>query len=303
MPRTIVITGASSGMGRAAAAKFAARGDRLVLAARRRDALDEVARECRAAGAEVLVVPTDVADEHAVEELAQQAVAQFGRIDAWVHTAAVASFGRFWEVPVATMRRLVEVNLVGAMIVAREAVRRFEAQPEGGTLLLVSSVLGKTPIPYLNVYNASKHGQVGLATSLRADLKEAGLEDRIKVVNLMPPSTDTPFYLHAANYTGHVPRAPPPVYAVDTLAEAIVEAVDDPQDDVTVGAVGKLMRFTHGMAPGLYESATGPYSKTMFLDEPMPITDGNVHRPMPEGRTAEGGWKDGTYLEKRHGPH
>ena len=299
MSKVVVITGASSGMGREAARLLAKRGDSVVAAARRASALEEVVRECERAGGRALAVPADVSDHAQVEELAQQAAAEFGRVDAWVHAAAVASFGRLWEVPPDTMRRLVEIDLVGSMYVAREATRLFMAQPEGGTLLLVSSVLGKTPIPYLNIYNAAKHGVVGLATSLRADLQEAGVEN-VRVVNLMPPSTDTPFYIHAANYVGKVPHAPPPAYRVETLAQAIVDAVDDPsEEEVTVGAMGKLMRFAHGVAPGLYETLTGPYSQTMFMDRPAPLTHGSLFEPMPEGRTPEGGWKEGTLLEKR----
>lgn len=289
MSKAVVITGASSGMGRATALHLASRGDSVVVAARRGEALEELARECRAKGAEALAVPLDVTHEGEIEAMAEEAAATFGRIDGWIHTAAVASFGRFWEVPIDTMRRLVEIDLVGAMIVARTATRQFLRQEEPGTLVLVSSVLGKTPIPYLNIYNAAKHGVVGLAASLRADLKDAGLDERVRVVNLMPPSTDTPFYTHAANYTGRAPRAPPPAYAVDTLADAIVQALDHPENaEVTVGAMGKLMRFAHGVAPGLYESATGPYSETMFFDESAPHTHGSLHVPMPEGTTAEG---------------
>lgn len=275
----IVITGASSGMGRAAARRLAQRGDNLVLAARRPRALERVAAEC---GERAIAVPCDVADAARVEELAEQAVAQLGTIDAWLHTAAVASFGRFWDVPPGTMKRLVEVDLVGSMFVAREAIRRFQRQQAGGTLVLVSSVLGKTPIPYLNVYNAAKHGVAGLASSIRADLEDAGLDD-IRVVNVMPPSTQTPFYAHAANYVGKVPKAPPPAYSVDTLADALVAAIDDPSnEEVTVGAMGKLMRFAHGVAPGLYEAATGPYAETMFEDAAAPISDGAVFTPIPD---------------------
>lgn len=288
MPRSIVITGASSGMGCAAAVLFAKRGDRLILSARRGDALEEVARECRAAGGEAFAVPADVTAPEQVQEVAQSAVGHYGRIDAWVNTAAVASFGRFWDVPYGTMRTLVETDLVGSMYVAKVALQEFLRQREG-TLVLVSSVLGKTPIPYLNVYNAAKHGVVGLATSIRADLRDEGLSDAIKVVNLMPPSTDTPFYVHAANYVGKAPRPPPPAYSVDTLAEAIVGAVDDPSnEEVTAGAMGKLMRFAHGVAPGLYETATGPYAETMFFDRPAPLSNGNVFEPMREGTTPEG---------------
>ena len=179
-------------------------------------------------------------------------------------------------------------------------MRQFIRQGDG-TLVLVSSVLGKTPLPYLTVYNAAKHGVAGLAASLRADLKEEGLADRVKVCNLMPPSTDTPFYVHAANYAGRVPRPPPPVYDAETLAKAIVEAVDDPREEVTVGAMGKLMVASHEVLQGLYEKLAGPYTELMFLDEPAPRSDGSVFAPVPQGRTAEGGWKEGTLMEKRRG--
>ncbi|HWH09217.1 MAG TPA: SDR family NAD(P)-dependent oxidoreductase [Candidatus Thermoplasmatota archaeon] len=287
-PRVIVITGASSGMGRAAALRFALRGDRLLLSARRGDVLEDVVRECRLAGAEAFAVPADVTVPEQVQEVAQSALAHFGRIDAWVHTAAVASFGRLWDHPYDAMRRLADVVLVGSMFVAKVATLEFIRQGRG-TLVLVSSTLGKTPIPYLGVYDAAKHGVVGLAKSLRAELRDEGLADRIRVVNVMPPSTDTPFYTHAANYVGKAPRPPPPAYSVDTLAAALVEAVDDPsQDEVTVGAMGKLMRLTHGLAPGLYEAATGPYSKTMFFDRPAPMGHGSLFEPVPEGTTPEG---------------
>lgn len=109
MPKSIVVTGASSGMGRAAAVRFASRGDRLVVSARRGAVLDDVARECRAAGGESLAVPADVTVPEQVQDVAQSAVAGFGRIDAWVHTAAVASFGRVWDHPYEAMRRLTDV--------------------------------------------------------------------------------------------------------------------------------------------------------------------------------------------------
>lgn len=297
MSKVVVITGASSGMGRATALRLAGRGDSVVVSARRASILDEVVRECERAGGKALAVPADVTDEQAVREVAQSALGEFGRFDAWVNTAAAQSFGKLWDVPTPTLRRVVDVVLVGSVIVSKVALDHFRSRGEG-TLVLVSSVLGKTPTPYLNVYDAAKHGVVGLAGSLRAELKEEGLAERVKVCNLMPPSTDTPFYVHAANYAGRVPRPPPPVYSVETLAEAIVEAVDDPQDDVTVGAMGKLMRAAHGAMPGLYESLTAPFGKGMFTNEPAPRTHGNVFEPIPEGVSADGGWKRGAPLKR-----
>ncbi|MDP9394281.1 MAG: SDR family oxidoreductase [Actinomycetota bacterium] len=111
-----------------AARAFAARGDAVVLVARSAEGLDEVARECRAAGARPLVVPTDVSDEQAVERVVAQAVEEFGRIDAWVNCAAVWSYGRFEDTPSAVFRRIVETTLLGQIHAARSVLPRFRAQ-------------------------------------------------------------------------------------------------------------------------------------------------------------------------------
>lgn len=298
MSKVVVITGASSGMGRATALRLAKRGDSVVLAARRRDALDELARECEAAGGRALVVPADVTREDQLEEVAQSALGEFGHFDAWVNAAAVQSFGKLWDVPTRTLRRVVDVVLVGSMLVSRVALAHFRDR-NGGTLVLVTSILSKTPSPDLNVYTAAKHGVAGLATSLRTDLKMEGLDERIHVVNLMPPSTDTPFFVHAANYTGKVPRPPEPAYDVETLAEAIVGAIDDPRDEIVVGTMAKIMRATHALAPGTYEEVASRMTKGMFTDEPEPPTDGNLFDPMPSSTAKrEGGWKGGHPLKK-----
>lgn len=297
MPRTTVITGASSGMGRATALRLAGRGENVVLAARTGPALEALARACEEKGGRALAAPADVTDEQALQDLSQSAIGEFGRYDAWVNTAAVQSFGKFWDVPARTMRRVVDVVLVGSMLVSKTALAHFRDRG-GGTLVLVSSILSKTPSPYLNVYNAAKHGVAGLATSLRTDLKTEGLDERIRVVNLMPPSTDTPFFVHAANYTGKVPRPPEPAYDVETLAEAIVDALDDPKDEITVGVAAKLMRAGHAIAPGAYESVAARMTEGMFADEPERPTDGNLFEPMPGTARREGGWKKGEPLKK-----
>lgn len=282
MAKVVVVDGASSGIGRATAKALAERGDKLVLVARRGDALEELRAEL-GADADVLVTPADVTDDAAMEEVAQQAVAQHGRIDAWIHCAAVGAFGHFLDVPVRTLRRVVDVTLVGSMLAARAALRVFQAQREG-TLVLVSSVDSAAPIPYLTVYDTAKGGVATLAMALRGELTELGYDD-IKVVDVRPPSTDTPFFTHAANYVGRKAHAPPPAYDPDTVAKGILDALDAPEDVKSVGLMAKLQRLNAKVLPGLHERLAGKFGESVFLEEPWPVGDGAVFEPMREGRT------------------
>jgi NAD(P)-dependent dehydrogenase (short-subunit alcohol dehydrogenase family) len=147
----VVITGASSGIGRAAAEAFANEGSTVVLAARREAALRDVAHHCEAMGARALVVPTDVTDEQAVNHLAQQALENFGRIDVWVNNAAVTLFARFEEAPSDVYRRVIETNLFGYIYGARYAIRAFREQGSG-VLVNVSTVAALAPQPYTSAY-------------------------------------------------------------------------------------------------------------------------------------------------------
>ena len=127
----VVITGASSGIGRATAHAFAKQGASVVLAARRADMLHEVARECVSHGGNALVVPTDTTQEDQVENLAAQALDQFGRIDVWFNNAGVGVFGRFEDVPSDVWRRVIETNVFGYVYGAKDAMRQFRAQGYG----------------------------------------------------------------------------------------------------------------------------------------------------------------------------
>lgn len=287
MTRTVVLTGATSGIGRAAAREFAGRGDRLVLAARSPASLAEVRDECRAAGADVLVVPLDITSPGAVAALAGAAETEFGRIDAWVHTAAVMAYGRFDETPAEVFDQVVRTDLLAAAEVARVALRRFRAAG-GGTLVLTGSVLGHITAPYMSGYIAAKWGLQGLARALQQEARDTpGV--RICLVN--PGSVDTPIYRRAGNYLGRPGRPPPPVTAPERVARAIAHCVDRPRREVSVGRLNVVMRFGFTVLPGIYDVLVGPLMRLAGLSrQPVAPHDGVLFAPDPDSAAVRGGW-------------
>lgn len=287
MSRTVVVTGATSGIGRAAAREFAGRGDRLVLAARSPATLAEVRDECRAAGARVLVVPADVTAPGAVAGLAEAAEAEFGGIDVWVHTAAVMAYGRFDEVPAAVFEQVVRTDLLAAAEVARVALRRFRAA-SAGTLILTGSVLGHITAPYMSGYVAAKWGLQGLARTLQQEARET---PGVRVCLVNPGSVDTPVYRQAANYLGRIGRPPPPITTPERVARAIAHCADRPRREVSVGRLNVVMRFGFTVLPGVYDVLVGPLMRTLGLSRrPVGPHEGILFTPNPAGEAVRGGW-------------
>jgi NAD(P)-dependent dehydrogenase (short-subunit alcohol dehydrogenase family) len=276
--RVVIVTGASSGIGRATALAFARRGDRLVLAARSTGPLQAVADACHALGAEAEAVPTDVNDADAVRALADRAVDRFGRVDVWVHTAAVMAYGRFEDLPAGVFDHVVRTDLLGAATVARTALARFRVQGSG-VLVLGGSLLSLVTAPYMGAYITSKWGLRGLARVLQQETRDA---PGVHVCLIDPAGVDTPIYRLAANYAGRIGRPPPPVDRPAKVARAIVALADRPRRSRSVGWANAFVRFGFTAMPPVYDRLVGPLMRLGGLSrQRVAAHDGNVFAPRP----------------------
>jgi short-subunit dehydrogenase len=287
--KIVVITGASSGFGKGSALQFAEQGASLVLAARRAELLEELARECGAAGVRAIAVPTDVSKRGEVERLCEQAVREFGRIDVWINNAGVGALGRFERIPIEDHEQVIATNLLGVLYGCYYGYRQFLAQG-AGTLINLSSELGGHTVPYYSSYAAAKHGIVGLGDSLRQEIEQAGIKD-IHVCTVMPAAHDTPFFDHAANYTGHEVRAPKPLHDPQDVVQTIVRLARNPKDRDIVGADGIVKVLMKKLAPQVEEKiAAKVLHKTQMENVPRaPDSPNALRAPIPEGTGVSAG--------------
>lgn len=286
----VVVTGASSGIGRATAHAFAEQGARLLLAARRSEMLEEVAAECRDLGATALAVPTDVTREEEVEHLAHLAVERFGHLDVWFNNAGVGVFGRLEEIPTEVWRRVIETNVFGYLYGARAAIRQFRAQGHG-VLINNASIVGRLAKPDSTAYATSKFAVRGFSESLRQELLN---QPDIRVCTLLPAVIDTPFFEHAGNFSHQRVRAAPPVYAPEKVARTVLGLVRRPRAEVIVGGAGHLGSLLKRLAPSLMTRLNARTLHRGFLAaEPSEPTSGTLFEPMRDGHTVYGGWRRG----------
>ncbi len=263
----VVITGASSGIGRASALRFAKKGANVVLAARREEALHDVAAECERLGAQTLVVALDVTD------------------------AAVSLFGTISEVPLDDFKRVLDTNVMGNVHGARAALRQFRAQKRG-VLINVSSVVGAVPQPFTAAYSMSKAAISALSASIRAELRLEKLR-HVHVVPVMPATVDTPIFDEVANYSGRRVLAMSPVYAPQRVARAIVDSARQPEAEVPVGKAARAMLKQHRAAPQSAEKLMAKMvdEKHLSRHESASTTSGNLFEPAAlETARVEGGW-------------
>lgn len=289
--KVVVITGASSGFGKGVARKLAQDGVLLVLAARRGELLDELVQECNSLGTQAIAVPTDVSIESDMTRLAETTVEHFGRFDVWINDAGVGALGRFEEIPLADHAQVIATNVMGTIYGSHLALSQFKQQGHG-TLINLASALGKIPAPYYASYTASKYAIVGLDASLRQELaeeKQAG----IHVCTVMPMAMDTPFFEHAANYTGHEAQPIPPLYDAQMVVDAIVQLILEPKDEVIVGGMGVMMSALHSVMPATVEKMMGKQTHMVQMEQApaAPPSSGIVHTPSNQGTELNGKFK------------
>lgn len=284
----VVITGASSGIGRAAALLFAKEGARLVLAARGRERLELVAAQVSDRGGQAIVVPTDVGDPDAVEALAKTADDEYGRIDTWVNNAGVMAYGSFEEVPPEVFERILRTNLMGQVHGSRAALKRFRAQGEG-VLINMSSVWGRITSPYVTPYVVSKHAVRAFSESLRLELVD---EPNIEVATIVPQAVDTPIFEHAGNYTGKTVRPVPPIFPPSAIANGMLQCAQNPKLEVNYGKAGRALEVLYSVSPALYRRfAPGIFIGGSFTDNHRASHPGNVLEPIADVRIT-GGWRE-----------
>lgn len=288
---TIVIAGASSGFGRGAALKLARQGANVVVAARRKKLLDELVGEMRDEGGKAPAVTADVSVPYEVEHIAHRAVEEYGRIDVWLNNVGVGALGYFWDIPLDVHARLIDVNLKGLIYGAYVALGRFIEQ-HGGTLVNTGSIDSEVPLALQNTYAATKSAVLSLGRSLNEELRLSGFAKHIKVATVMPWAVDTPWWTHAANYTGRAPR----MAAMDDpepVVEAIVKACTRPEEEMPVGPKARASDISHHVFPDVTERVSATVAgEESEKDLNTEKTNGALFAPMEEGRAIGGGIRE-----------
>jgi short-subunit dehydrogenase len=286
-----VITGASSGIGRATALKFADEGYDVVLAARRIKELVKVGQKCEELGVRAVVLALDVTDENSMQKLRDMAIEAFGHIDVWINNAGVYLVGKFEDTPVEDMHRTIETNFFGYVHGTRAALQQFKTQGYG-EIINVSSVNASAPQPYVGVYSASKAAVRALTESIRMELRLEKLDKMIQVCTVMPASIDTNLFQNGANYTGREVQALEPVYDPNYVARKIYHLTERPRREIIIGPAGKFMALQNAHSPRMYEKRTGKYTdEDLFSEESIGATPGNLYEPIDEHTGITGGWR------------
>jgi NAD(P)-dependent dehydrogenase (short-subunit alcohol dehydrogenase family) len=283
--QVVVVVGASSGIGRATALAFAAEGAQVVVAARSADDLDSLVTEITDAGGSALAVPTDVAQAEQLRLLGAAAASRYGGIDTWVNVAAVTVYGRVEDISDEEYERVLQVNTLGQVYGTKAALPHLRARG-GGAIIGIGSVESYRAVPEHAPYTMSKFAVRAFYDTLRIELAQEGVP--IGVTTILPVGIDTPFFEHARAHQTELPKPPPPIYAPEVVAAAVVRAARRPTREVPVGGPALAFLLGQRFSPALTDAlmaAGGTLSRMQKSRRPDDDRD-NLDEPMPgTGRT------------------
>jgi NADP-dependent 3-hydroxy acid dehydrogenase YdfG len=294
--QVVVVTGASSGIGRAVVRALAARGANLGLIARNQEALEAAAGEVRRLGGEALVLPLDVADAEAVERAAAAVDARWGRIDAWVNNAMATVFAPVAETTAEEYRRVTEVTYLGYVHGTLAALRRMQPRDEG-TIVQIGSALAYRSIPLQSAYCAAKAAVRGFTDSLRTELIHDGSRVRISMLQL--PAVNTPQATRQRNKLPKQAQPMPPMFSPEAIADVVVWAVERAPGEALIGRPTVLAVWGQKLAPGLLHLYLGRKGfEPQMVDVPNDQRGRDIlFAPLPGDPGAHG-----PYRNREHGP-
>ena len=279
--QVIVITGASSGIGLAAAEEAAEQGAKLVLASRSEATLATIVSEINSTVSEAIYVVADVGDRAQVEKIADAAIDHFGRIDTWINDAGGSIYGRLDVVSDKDNRRLFDTNFWG--VVNGSLVALAHLRQHGGALINIGSEVSEAVIPLQGMYSASKHAVKGFTDALRIEVQELD-KAPVSITLIQPTAVDTPFPQHAKNYMDREPKLPTPQIDPHEVARAIMKAATEPTRDIKVGALSKINTTVQNLLPAMAQKIEAKQAGRQHYDEPPRNPEGALFKPGGTGQ-------------------
>jgi NAD(P)-dependent dehydrogenase (short-subunit alcohol dehydrogenase family) len=283
--------GASSGIGRETAVRFARKGAKVVASARGEEGLDSLVQEIRDEGGEAIAVPADTSEFEQVKAVADRAVQEYGRLDTWVHLAAVGLFATFEQTTPEEFARVIDVNLMGQVYGAMAALPHIKREGRGA-LIHISSVEAKRSFPFHSAYGASKHGIDGFLEALRVELRHEGWP--IGVTQVMPATINTPFFDKGRTKLGVKPVGVPPIYEPETVANMILYAAENPARDLVSGGAAQALILNQRLSPRILDAilTTRVGFSPQKTEEPRSEDDpDNLYAPINGHDTAKNGFR------------
>jgi NAD(P)-dependent dehydrogenase (short-subunit alcohol dehydrogenase family) len=289
--QVVVLMGASSGIGRETALRFARKSAKVVVSARSEEGLDSLVQEIRDAGGEAIAVPADTSQFEQVKAVADRAVKKYGRLDTWVHLAAVGLFATFEETTPEEFARIIDVNLMGQVYGAMAALPHIKREGRG-TLIHISSVEAKRSFPFHSAYGASKHGIDGFLEALRVELKHEGWP--IGVTQVMPGTINTPFFDKGRSKIGVKAVGIPPIYEPETVANIILYAAENPARDFVCGGAAQALILNQRLSPRMLDAILTTRAGFSLQKTKEPRSEehpDNLYAPIQGHDTAKNGFR------------